>query len=73
MVAASCLVTSKARQTLVFTNAEPPMGSGRPGLKVNIPGAQLGVNSHSTGLPPPHVMLGTATDAPVMSFQTKRS
>lgn len=37
-MAASCLVTSKARQTLVFTNPEPPMGSRRPGLKGNIPG-----------------------------------
>ena len=37
-MAASCPVTSKARQTLVFTNPEPPMGSRRPGLKGNIPG-----------------------------------
>ena len=60
----------KAGQTLVVTSPGPPVGRGRPGLKGNTPGALPGVSSHSAGLPPAHVMLGT-TRGEVFSNKTR--
>ena len=60
----------KAGQTLVVTSPGPPVGRGRPGLKGNTPGALPGVSSHSAGLPPAHVMLGT-TRGEVFSNKTQ--